>query len=474
MTSWLTEPSVVFGRDNNDFFHTSGGVLRGEDFDQEVCWTSPLIGMNTATEFSVDLSWTGFDNQEDEYINVKYSINGGSYVTVPNMVGGGSGTIQYTSGSENNGTMTITKTGLSGSTIQIQVCGDFNANTESMTIDNVSVPGSSTYCPAPDISLAATNVTCTGGNNGTIQVTASGGIPGYQVSWSGPSTGNPAGTEIAMSGGMYNIPMLMEGTYMVTVTGANGLTATNSAMITAINPPGNASFSYARSGYCQAGTDPSPVIYGNTGGTFSAPAQVVITPATGQIDVSASTVGGPYLITYTTGGPCPAMADFSISIVNCQPGATLNDMLITDNGVPSKADPGDRLRLTAAINNGQVADYEGVQLMLAIDPRTTFVTNSIKTTPIAVDDSYSTPMNAMLNVMAASGLLQNDFDDNKPALTVTTFSSMSSQGGTVSVSTDGSFTYNPPNGFTGNDTFTYTVTDSDLQTNSATVLIQVL
>ena len=47
------------------------------------------------------------------------------------------------------------------------------------------------------------------------------------------------------------------------------------------------------------------------------------------------------------------------------------------------------------------------------------MTNSFKTTLIAVDDSYSTPMNTMLNVMAASGLLQNDFDDNKPGLTVT-------------------------------------------------------
>jgi hypothetical protein len=272
---------------------------------------------------------------------------------------------------------------------------------------------------------------------------------------------------------MYNIPMLMAGTYMVTVTGANGLTATSSAMLTSINPPGNAAFSYARSGYCQAGADPSPVIYGNTGGTFSAPAQVVITPATGLIDVSASTVGGPYLVTYTTAGPCPVMATFSFSIVNCLPGATLNDLLITDNGVPSKADSGDRIRLTATINNGQTADYEGVQLMLTNDPRTTLVANSFKSTPIAVDDSYSTPLNTMLNVVAGSGLLQNDFDDNKPALSVTAPGTMSTQGGTLLVSSDGSFTYNPPNAFTGNDTFTYTITDSDMQTTTGVVNIRV-
>jgi hypothetical protein len=221
------------------------------------------------------------------------------------------------------------------------------------------------------------------------------------------------------------------------------------------------------------GTDPLPTIYGNAGGTFSAPAQIVITAASGLIDVSASTAGGPYTITYTTSGPCPATATFSVSIVNCQPGAQLTDAITVDNGTPGKADPGDRITLTATLSNAQAANYEGVQLTLNNDSRVTLVPASFKSTPVAVDDSYTATLNTLLTVLVGSGVLQNDFDDNIPGLNVTGFSASSAQGGTVSVSANGSFTYNPPNGFTGNDTFTYTITDSNLQTNSATVKIRV-
>jgi len=469
MSSWAPQPPAAFGRDLNDFFRTSGGVLVGDDFDQEVCWTSPQISRNGATQFSVDLSWTLFDNED--YINVKYSIDGGAYVTIPNAFGGGAGTIQYpppTLDQSNN--ITVTQMGLSGSTIQIQVCG--NMNSETITIDNVSVPGSAgVNCPVPTISLVPTNVTCSGGNNGSILVTASAGTPGYNVSWSGPSSGNPAGTEIAASGGTYNITTLTTGTYMVTVTGANGFFATASTTLTATNPTQNPAFAYAKSAFCRLGTDPLPTIYGVPGGMFSAPGAVSINASSGLIDLSASTVGGPYNITYTTPGPCAGSTTFAISIVNCAPGATLTDAITLDNGAPGKADPGDKITLTAKITNAQTADYEAVQMALNNDPRVTFVPGSFKSTPIAVDDAYTTTMNTMLTIVVGSGVLQNDFDDD--ILSVTAFSAMSAQGGAVLVNANGSFTYNPPVNFTGNDSFTYTITDSDLQTNVGTVRIRV-
>ncbi|MGB4850623.1 MAG: Calx-beta domain-containing protein, partial [Saprospiraceae bacterium] len=232
MSSWAPAPPAAFGREVGNSYQTSGGVLTGVDFDQDICWTSPIIDLNTGTQFSVDLSWVGFDVQVDEYINVKYSIDGGAYVTLLNAVGGGAGTIQYAAGLDQNGSITITKTGLSGGTIQIQICAQFNSNNESMTIDNVSVPNSlGVNCPGPDMSLMATNVSCNGGTNGTIKVTANNGTPPYNVSWSGPSSGNPAGNEIASSGGMYNITGLAAGTYTVTVTDAALLTATAMATI---------------------------------------------------------------------------------------------------------------------------------------------------------------------------------------------------------------------------------------------------
>jgi len=471
MSSWSPAPPATFGRETGDYFRTNGGVLEGIDFDQEICWTSPLIDLNTGTMFSVNLAWTLFD--QEDYINVKYSINGGAYLTLPNALGNGAaGTIQYPFPTlDQSSSMTVTKTGLSGSTIQIQVCGNFN--NESIIVDNVSVPNSTTYCPIPDITLTPTNVTCVGGNNGNILVMASGAMPGYHVSWSGQSSGNPAGTEIASSGGSYNIPNLTAGMYTVSVTDANGQTASSTVTLTALNPLQNAAFSYANPGYCQTGSDPTPVIYGNTGGMFSAPAQISINPLTGAIDVSASTVGGPYTITYTNAGPCAGTAIYSVSIVNCQPGATLTDAISIDNGAAGKADPGDRIRLTATISNAQAADYQGVQLNLNNDPKVTLVANSFKTTPVAVNDAYTATMNVELNIVTGSGLLQNDFDDNIPGLSVTGYDLLTASNGTVSVNPNGSFTYTPSNGFTGNDSFNYIITDSDMQTNLGTVNIRV-
>lgn len=74
-----------------------------------------------------------------------------------------------------------------------------------------------------------------------------------------------------------------------------------SLMITGLD---NAEFAYAASNYCVNGTDPSPVITGVPGGTFSAsPAGLSLDPATGTPDLSAS-VPGTYTITYTTTGNC--------------------------------------------------------------------------------------------------------------------------------------------------------------------------
>lgn len=77
----------------------------------------------------------------------------------------------------------------------------------------------------------------------------------------------------------------------------------------------------------------------------------------------------------------------------------------------------------------------------------------------------------MLTVPLGTGVLQNDFDDNIPGLSVTAHTNPAQ--GTLGINVNGSFMYTPNNGFMGNDTFTYTITDSDAQTNTATVKIHV-
>ena len=236
MSGWSPEPPAPFGRDAVDFFRTSGGVLLGEDFDQDICWTSPLIDLNTGTQFSVKLVWTGFDVQSDEYINVKYSINGGAYITLGNAIGGGAGTIQYAAGLDHNDSITITKAGLSGSTIQIQICAQFNSNNESMTIDNVSVPNSKPYCPCtpptftscPSAPVVANNALgqCNATVNYTVVATGN-PSPTYTYVFSGATTGSGSGTG---SGSTF-----LKGNTLVTVTATNACGAPTCVFTVTVN-----------------------------------------------------------------------------------------------------------------------------------------------------------------------------------------------------------------------------------------------
>jgi hypothetical protein len=79
---------------------------------------------------------------------------------------------------------------------------------------------------------AITNVVCFGDQNGAISLSASGGAAPYDVSWTGPVSGNPAGNEIVNSGGSYLITNIPAGTYTLTITDSTGNTTSQSFTIT--------------------------------------------------------------------------------------------------------------------------------------------------------------------------------------------------------------------------------------------------
>jgi hypothetical protein len=97
------------------------------------------------------------------------------------------------------------------------------------------------------------------------------------------------------------------------------------------------------------------------------------------------------------------------------------------------------------------------------------ITDDDNTPPTAVNDAYNVTGNVGLTVPAAAGVLLNDIDaETAPlALTVTAFDAASAQGGVVSVANDGSFTYSPPAGYTGVDSFTYEISDGALPAAAA-------
>ena len=85
-----------------------------------------------------------------------------------------------------------------------------------------------------------------------------------------------------------------------------------------------------------------------------------------------------------------------------------------------------------------------------------------KNKPVAVPDTYLTQKNTQLVTNGSTGkerLYANDYtpDGNTYNYLTTAETKPTAQGGTVTITADGLFTYNPPANYTGNDTFSYTV-----------------
>ena len=90
--------------------------------------------------------------------------------------------------------------------------------------------------------------------------------------------------------------------------------------------------------------------------------------------------------------------------------------------------------------------------------------------PVAYNDSYTVNQNNTLSVYG-SGVLGNDYDSD--GNTLSAYLGGYAAHGTVSLNTDGSFSYTPYYGYTGTDSFSYYVSDGQATSNYATVSLTV-
>ena len=131
-----------------------------------------------------------------------------------------------------------------------------------------------------------------------------------------------------------------------------------------------------------------------------------------------------------------------------------------------------RYRVTITNTGG---DATTVDVNDVVDSNTTLVANTLNSTPVAVNDTYPWYGNVTLTVdgVGLPGLLANDADPDGDTFTITGFDAVTTQGGAVSSvgASDGTFTYDPPAGFTGVDSFTYTIEDDDGNASTATVTV---
>ena len=100
----------------------------------------------------------------------------------------------------------------------------------------------------------------------------------------------------------------------------------------------------------------------------------------------------------------------------------------------------------------------------------TIIVSPVNDAPVANNDSYNVLEDGVLNV-SAPGVLVNDSDIDSPVITAVLVSNPSH--GTLTLNSDGSFTYTPTPLYNGPDTFTYQASDGSLNSATATVNITV-
>ena len=134
------------------------------------------------------------------------------------------------------------------------------------------------------------------------------------------------------------------------------------------------------------------------------------------------------------------------------------------------------LALTAGLlwkNGGDAAPQNTAQNQTQLGEVVQPAPRPVNQTPLGVNDVLSTNQDTALTI-GGPVLLTNDFDPDGDALTVSRVDTAGTNGGVIKANGDGTYTYTPPAGFIGTDSFTYEVNDGSGGAAIATVTITVI
>ena len=222
----------------------------------------------------------------------------GSAVTLTANGGGAGSTYQFL----NNGQPI---SGATSATFVASASGSYSVvitNAGVCSATSAAVPVTVNPIATPTLSYAASSF-CQGAGTASPTVSVGGG----SFSASGP------GLSISPSTGVLNLSLSQPGTYTVTYVAGSPCPGSTTASVTITATPG-AAFAYSGgTTFCPTAANPTPTVSGATGGTFSAPAGLVIDPATGTLNLQTSPAG-TYAVTYSVGGSCPASSTVNVTI----------------------------------------------------------------------------------------------------------------------------------------------------------------
>ncbi|MCW5521206.1 cadherin-like domain-containing protein, partial [Aureitalea sp. L0-47] len=373
------------------------------------------------------------------------------------------GTPPYTYSWSPGGQTTQTITGLTAGTYTVTVTDDNGCTaTTSTTVE-------STPCDL-SANASSTPVSCNGGNDGSATVGVSGGVGPFTYSWS------PGGqTTQTISG-------LTAGAYTVTVTDTTTLCTETST--TTVNEPSAISSGIAVTNVScfgdasgsldltvNGGTQPYTFLWSPGGettedltnlvaGTYS----VLITDANGCTRNDSATIMQPrteldLTILSQTDILCGGLGTVTVEATGGTPAYSYS----LDGGTPQAS--GTFTNLTEGSYTISVMDANGCD-------------DSIEITILAnCTDAINDINNTFTDVAVSGNVLTNDEDaegDNQTVTTTGTFPTTA--GGSVTLNADGSYVYTPPAGYSGPDTFQYSIVDdgNPQASDTATVFIEVL
>ncbi|MDP1746230.1 MAG: PKD-like domain-containing protein, partial [Bacteroidota bacterium] len=171
--------------------------------------------------------------------------------------------------------------------------------------------------PRPVVTATPSSDSICSGDTTAIALTSN--VLGTTFPWTVTQTdvsGATAGSGSVIAQTLTNTSFFaLPGTAVYTVTPlADGCSGNPISVPIVVKRTDNAAYSYTSGTYCQSAPNPTPVITGLAGGTFSAtPAGLSLNPVTGTI-VNATSGLGTYNLCYTTNGPCPKANCMNLTI----------------------------------------------------------------------------------------------------------------------------------------------------------------
>lgn len=333
------------------------------------------------------------------------------------------------------------------------------------------------------------NVTNCPGNTATFSIGATGTALTYQWLFNGAAIANETNSSLTI----LNADATNAGTYCVQVNGAAGGPITNCADLVMLEnvivttPPANLVICEGDTAFFAVGATGTQLSYQ---WSYAGTTLVNETNATLTLSNVALNAAGQY--TVVVNGACGTPVTNSATLVVNQNVAILNapanqTSFVGSNAVFSVTAVGTDVTYQWFFNNALVGtgstltlnnlstNQAGVYCVVVSgicgSPLTNCATLTIQNrAPVAADDSYTTIEDQALTINAP-GVMVNDSDIDGDTLTAMLVSNPAS--GSLVFNANGSFTFTPSLNFTGQVTFTYRVSDTQLTSSSATVTITV-